>query len=624
MSQSSKRETEESRLEKHLGYGWLVCFIGNAALISVLPPTRPRLLMPAAFLLLYAWWAYRRIRSDAPVHLGPELIRDVADSTYFTGFLLTLWALFDTFALRNVRGTEGVFQVFSAAIVTTGAGMVARLFLSHFRLGVRGISILDASKEVAERLLELGVRVNQFSEALAQSEQRAKESVSSIQSSLNGLASEMEWAAQSFAELGKEIGAAKYRAESFWADCQQGVSQAVSSTEATLRALIETSRTNFEGVRTELGNLLRSLNEQIGRLEQSSLAVKHDVAQLAKMSPAAAQAVERVQRLGESVAELADRVARTSESLIPLGTQAEGCRKALEAVQQEGTELQRVSDSLAESLGGVTTFIEQATEAWTQSVEQLQRELRSAAEGVRKTAEEWSEAGRGAFKALAEDIGRISQGLSTHLQNVNTLAERVAGIARAIDDGDRHMRNAAGSAERLAAASNTATHALTSLTQALSKTTDAASNGRLAESHGQPGDDLREAINELRAVVNELRVSVRELSAKLAAQMPRPENFRERSAHNSARHANERPEPPSGPAGWGGTNRGRGSEPDVPAKGQAQPHPSAAPTDYDKSPDRPSDQVGAKLPSEQPTSPGPQPKRSLSDIFGFGRRRLRR
>jgi len=118
-------------------YAWAVTGILGAISIHVAPQDNPvRLFPPIAAMLLYASLTYPRDPSTGPA-LKAARIAQLADSTYFLGFLWTLWALIDSLVLRGKGPTspDTALRVFGYALVTTFFGMGIRSYLLHFKYG---------------------------------------------------------------------------------------------------------------------------------------------------------------------------------------------------------------------------------------------------------------------------------------------------------------------------------------------------------------------------------------------------------------------------------------------------------------------------------------------------------
>ena len=112
----------------------IAAFLGGAAISAAPRDTAIRLLLPVGVMFIYTWVTYPR-DSGAGQGLREARIAQLADSTYFLGFLWTLWALIDSFVLKGATGAETAFRVFGYALVTTAAGMATRLYLLQFKYG---------------------------------------------------------------------------------------------------------------------------------------------------------------------------------------------------------------------------------------------------------------------------------------------------------------------------------------------------------------------------------------------------------------------------------------------------------------------------------------------------------
>src|SRR5439155_19162463 len=87
---------------------WAVTAIAGALAISIFPVTNIlRLLAPVLCMMVYVWVTYPRM---LPLGLRAARVAQLADSAYFLGFLWTLWALIDSFVLKNTDPNDAAFR----------------------------------------------------------------------------------------------------------------------------------------------------------------------------------------------------------------------------------------------------------------------------------------------------------------------------------------------------------------------------------------------------------------------------------------------------------------------------------------------------------------------------------
>lgn len=138
-------------------FAWAVTAIAGAASISFAPPTHSviRLFLPVFVMSVYVFVTYPKGRLAAGWRASR--IAQLADSVYFLGFLWTLWALIDSFVLKSSTSAEAAFRIFGYALVTTAAGMGARLYLLNFKYG--------SADQVGEAQAAVEENLKKFSEA---------------------------------------------------------------------------------------------------------------------------------------------------------------------------------------------------------------------------------------------------------------------------------------------------------------------------------------------------------------------------------------------------------------------------------------------------------------------------
>jgi len=116
----------------------------------------------------YASLAYRYTGlAKGQLALYTARIAQLADSLYFLGFLWTLWALIDSFLLKDLSGPESVFRVFGYALVTTASGMFLRLLLIQFKY--------SGKDQAGEAQLTIEQELQSFSAELSQTVQSVRD-----------------------------------------------------------------------------------------------------------------------------------------------------------------------------------------------------------------------------------------------------------------------------------------------------------------------------------------------------------------------------------------------------------------------------------------------------------------
>jgi methyl-accepting chemotaxis protein len=109
-----------------LAYAWMTAEVLGAITISVFRGfDHPiwRMAAPLAFMAGYLLFAYSRSQFSTA---------RVADSVYFMGFWWTLWALINVLLSPGQLTAAKLYETFGYALITTAAGMFARLALLQF------------------------------------------------------------------------------------------------------------------------------------------------------------------------------------------------------------------------------------------------------------------------------------------------------------------------------------------------------------------------------------------------------------------------------------------------------------------------------------------------------------
>jgi chromosome segregation ATPase len=123
-------------------------------------------------MLLYAVVVYNRAHSifkltSASNSYQQTLVSQIADSVYFLGFLWTLWALIDSFVLKNTATSTSVFRTFGYALVTTSCGTFLRLGILQFRFTAIDQNV-EADVSIEEKLQHFGIALTASATTIGQ------------------------------------------------------------------------------------------------------------------------------------------------------------------------------------------------------------------------------------------------------------------------------------------------------------------------------------------------------------------------------------------------------------------------------------------------------------------------
>jgi hypothetical protein len=120
-----------------LGFLWVVAVLFGVVVISSSPDvTLGRLVVPVLIMVGYAILAFNTAVSlfaGSSAAYRSSIDSQLADSMYFMGFVWTLWALIDSFVIRQINTGDAIFRVFGYALVTTACGMFGRLVILQFK-----------------------------------------------------------------------------------------------------------------------------------------------------------------------------------------------------------------------------------------------------------------------------------------------------------------------------------------------------------------------------------------------------------------------------------------------------------------------------------------------------------
>ena len=144
-----------------LGLAWVSATLLGAIAIALTPDglVLVRAVTPISVIAAYLTFAIPR---------SPQGIQKIADSAYFMGFLWTLWALIFVLISKAERLTApALYLAFGHALVATGSGMAARLFLLQFYRSI-GDQEDEAVDDIDDHLQAVRDRLSHHASAIAQ------------------------------------------------------------------------------------------------------------------------------------------------------------------------------------------------------------------------------------------------------------------------------------------------------------------------------------------------------------------------------------------------------------------------------------------------------------------------
>jgi hypothetical protein len=294
-------------------------------------------------------------------------VSQLADSTYFLGFLWTLWALIDAFAIRK-RDSSAAFEVFGYALATTATGMALRLFLLHFKYG-SGDQANQAQRSVEENLQKFSVMM-----------QGTYVSLERFTAQLGLLSSQLQ-------VLSKQVNAST-------TDMSSTQQQMVGEVRTVISKTVEDIRSELKAPVQEYGRSIRAFTANVNK-QSEVFATSAQVASNAMVEAAtnSSKSVEAVVQTGAAriSAEMTNLVATAGSSIQgvvsnfrDLGSISFPTAKLLEfSTSVDG--LQKSCDQLAKTLGplgGIQSALEGTARKLDSSSALISGELEKVASRV--------------------------------------------------------------------------------------------------------------------------------------------------------------------------------------------------------------------------------------------------
>jgi archaellum component FlaC len=434
-------------------FAWAVAtFLGGLS-ISVVPTERlVRLLLPVAVLFSYVWLTYPR---GLPAGLRAARIAQLADSAYFMGFLWTLWALIDSFVLKNATpGTQTAFRVFGYALVTTAAGMATRLYLLQFKYG--------AGDQEAEAEFTVEQKLQEFSTAM----QGATQSVQSFHALAEALNQDVDRLSKTLESLSSQF-----------VGTHQETTNAIKDNITTV---VEDIRSALKAPAQEYGRAIRAFTANVDQQSQLFIGVlqksSENLNQAIKDATETAHTILRAtseqiasdhldlsQRLGSQTARILEELHNLSSRMASLDIPPDGLKKIVDSFNQLerallavagllrpdgqlranlvrfGDELQLQTDTVAKALTDITSRLNsiRVPPEVVIDISELTRataDLRTSVDGLLQKASDqrWQTAPQTASDAILK--------LTTSVDNLRqSVANADASVKEAANnaDGDR-------------------------------------------------------------------------------------------------------------------------------------------------------------------------------------------
>jgi hypothetical protein len=247
---------------QRLAFAWAIAAGLGALSISAIPSVGLiRFLLPVGIMVGYAWFAYPRHSPSAiATPLRSARIAQLADSLYFLGFLWTLWALIDSFVLREGRLPEDVFRVFGYALITTASGMGFRLYLLQFKYGP-GDQAGEAQLTVEQQLQKFSYAMATAVDSLGEFRAGALEALGEFMSLSTQLNQRVEVLSNRAAELDRTF-----------AEIHR---QTLAEVSSSIRLAVDEVRTALKSPVQEYGRAVRAFTARVNQQAQLLEEIVH-------------------------------------------------------------------------------------------------------------------------------------------------------------------------------------------------------------------------------------------------------------------------------------------------------------------------------------------------------------
>ncbi len=419
-----------------------------------------------------------------------------ADTCYYLGFIFTITSIiFSLFDLPNI-GTklQEIAVRFGAAMVSTVAGLVVRVYLVSFRKdGADAIkdaeeAVVDASQRFREHLVIANERLRDFHSAV---DTAAKETVERVQAQVEQMSkSHADKLTEFFTDLTSRNQSAFTEALTEVRAATMRLSKAVDGYSEGMRANLTSIDAKVEAFAAAVSNRLQNTTFPddffVQHLAAPMEQIRHDALALSDEVKQASGAVGDASKLlGTALRKLNEKAAATDvamEGVIRLATQQhavlDAAKGQLEALERVAAGMSRF-DSLVER---VTTQLQASTNVSSEVLGHVKRVVVEA-----QTTRD----------SLHASLGAVIDKMESHTRATALVADRIA--------------QGAGTSDAMLVGLQTNANAATGLTSQLKEATEAerTSAGLLQELGSDAGrliERMETAVGQLQAVSAQLRV----------------------------------------------------------------------------------------------------------------------
>lgn len=441
-----------------------------------------------------------------------------ADSCYYLGFIFTITSIvFSLFDLPSIgERIQDIAVRFGAAMVSTVAGLIVRVYLVSFRPDSS-----DALKDVEDAVLDAAQK---FREQLVMAYEKLGDFQSQVtaatQTSVEGVKLQVE-------KLSQDHSA---RMERVFVELNERNQQTVTQTLAEINTASSRMSQLVEGYARSMDSSLQSLSNKIDvfgdavtqRLKTTTFPDDYFSSRLAapleQLKAASSQVSEHVQSAASVASEAA---AVLSAAIRKLKTKATQVEESLDTVVRLTTAQHALFDTSAaqleqiKNLGELLAEVQQALQASTTSI--AANSASNAKVQARVTAV--VSAVEASQKAVVDAMAQVASRMDAEREASSALGRQFQGAEAATKDLAQELRSNVAAVQQLAAkldADASAKPALTTVLGALQERHESISTALASLENKATG-----ASAEAQAAVVQLRAVVERLDAVLSRLVPR-------------------------------------------------------------------------------------------------------
>ncbi len=382
-----------------------------------------------------------------------------ADSCYYLGFIFTITSIiFSLFDLPNI-GTkmQDIAVRFGAAMVSTVAGLVVRVYLVSFKKDVADAikdaedAVIDASQKFREQLVLANERLRDFQSAVDIAAKETVERVNMQVESLSRNHAEKLTAffgdltarnQEAFTDALTEVRAATMRLSKSVDNYSVAMGGNLGSIEAKVSAFAEAVTLRLQNTTFPDDYFVRQLEEPLRLVKEDAVALSSGVKQassaVAEASTALGSALKKLKDKSAGVDDALDSVLRLTSQQQAILDAAQGQLGALERVESSLSRFDAVLDRVAfklEVTAGTSTEVVAQVQGVISEIGTARESLESSLQLVLQRLGEHSDAAE--FAATRIDASTTaSQAIASNLRDSAKSTDAVLSQLREIAVAD--------------------------------------------------------------------------------------------------------------------------------------------------------------------------------------------